>query len=49
VVHVDGITGGTCLEGQADLAAHARVFEQLRAFALAPAQSALLLRGLADA
>jgi hypothetical protein len=38
-----------CLESQGDLALHARVFEQLRAFALSPAQSALLLRGLADA
>ena len=41
--------GGVCLESQADLAVHARVLEQLRAFALSPAQSALLLRGLADA
>jgi transcriptional regulator with XRE-family HTH domain len=48
VVHMDGVTGGVCLESAADLAAHARVFEQLRAFALTPAQSALLLRGLAD-
>ena len=48
VVHLGGATGGTCLESTADLAAHARVFEQLRAFALSPAQSALLLRGLAD-
>lgn len=49
VVHVGGATGGTCLESQLDLAAYARVFEQLRAFALTPAQSALLLRGLSDA
>jgi transcriptional regulator with XRE-family HTH domain len=49
VVHMDGATGGVCLESAADLTAHARVFEQLRALALAPAQSALLLRGLADA
>jgi hypothetical protein len=38
-----------CLESPGDLAIHARVFEQLRAFALSPAQSGLLLRGLADA
>ena len=49
LVHLGGIGGGVCLEGQDDLAAYARVFEQLRAFALSPAQSALLLRGLADA
>jgi transcriptional regulator with XRE-family HTH domain len=49
IVHLGGATGGVCLESQADLAVHARVFEQLRAFALSPAQSALLLRGLADA
>ena len=45
VVHLGGASGGVCLESQADLAVHARVFEQLRAFALSPAQSALLLRG----
>ena len=49
LVHVGGVTGGVCLESQADLAIHARVFEQLRAFALSPAESALHLRGLADA
>ena len=49
VVHLGGASGGVCLESQADLAIHARVLEQLRAFALSPAQSALLLRGLADA
>ena len=46
LVHVGGIGGGVCLEGRDDLEAYARVFEQLRAFALSPAQSALLLRGL---
>jgi transcriptional regulator with XRE-family HTH domain len=45
IVHLGGASGGVCLESQADLAVHARVFEQLRAFALSPAQSALLLRG----
>lgn len=49
LVHVGGATGGVCLESQADLAVHARVFEQLRAFALSPAESALHLRGLAGA
>ena len=47
LVHLGGISGGVCLEGQDDLAAYTRVFEQLRAFALSPAQSALLLRGMA--
>ena len=47
LVHLGGIAGGVCLEGQDDLAAYARAFDQLRAFALSPAQSALLLRGLA--
>jgi transcriptional regulator with XRE-family HTH domain len=47
IVHLGGISGGVCLEGPGDLAAYARAFEQLRAFALSPAQSALLLRGLA--
>jgi transcriptional regulator with XRE-family HTH domain len=47
LVHFGGIGGGVCLEGQGDLAAYSRVFEQLRAFALSPAQSALLLRGMA--
>ena len=47
VVHLGGAGGGVCLESQDDLAVHARVFEQLRAFALSPAQSALLLRGRA--
>ena len=45
VVHLGGAGGGVCLESQEDLAAHARVFEQLRAFALSPVRSALLLRG----
>ena len=47
VVHLGGIGGGVCLEGQDDLAAYTEVFQQLRAHALSPAQSALLLRGLA--
>jgi transcriptional regulator with XRE-family HTH domain len=47
LVHLGSIGGGTCLEGEDDLAAHASTFEQLRSFALSPAQSALLLRGMA--
>jgi hypothetical protein len=47
LVHLGGIGGGVCLEGQDDLAAYASAFDQLRAFALTPAQSVRLLRGLA--
>jgi transcriptional regulator with XRE-family HTH domain len=47
LVHLGGISGGVCLEGKDDLAAYAHVFGQLRTFALSPAQSALLLRGMA--
>ena len=46
IVHLGGINGGVCLEGPDDLAAYVRAFEQLRSFALSPAQSALLLRGM---
>ena len=49
VVHVGGATGGACLDDPADLAAHARVFEQLRASAYSPAHSAIFLRGLTGA
>lgn len=49
IVHLGGIAGGVCLEGQDDLAAYAGAFDQLRALALSPAQSALLLRGMAGA
>jgi transcriptional regulator with XRE-family HTH domain len=45
VVHLDGASGGICLESQADLAVYARLFEQLRVFALSPARSGLLLWG----
>ena len=48
IVHLGGINGGVCLEGPGDLAAYVRAFEQLRSFALSPAQSALLLRGMAS-
>jgi transcriptional regulator with XRE-family HTH domain len=48
LVHLGGVGGGVCLEAQEDIAAYARVFEQVKALALTPAQSALLLRGLAD-
>jgi transcriptional regulator with XRE-family HTH domain len=47
LVHLGGIGGGVCLEGRDDLSAYAAAFDHLRAFALSPAQSALLLRGLA--
>jgi transcriptional regulator with XRE-family HTH domain len=47
LVHVGGIAGGVCLEGRADLVAYATAFGQLRTRAQSPAQSALLLRGLA--
>jgi transcriptional regulator with XRE-family HTH domain len=47
VVHLGGIGGGVCLEGKDDLGAYTEVFQQLRGHALSPAQSALLLRGLA--
>jgi hypothetical protein len=47
LVHLGGIGGGVCLEGQADLGTYAGVLEQLRAFAQGPARSALLLRGMA--
>ena len=45
VVHPGGLGGGVCLERQEDLVVHACVFEQLRAFALSPAQSARLSEG----
>jgi transcriptional regulator with XRE-family HTH domain len=48
LVHLGGIAGGVCLEGRGDLVAYAEAFDQLRAFAHSPAQSALLLRGLTD-
>jgi hypothetical protein len=47
LVHLGGVAGGVCLEEQADLAAYEDMFGQLRAFADSPAQSSLLLRGLA--
>ena len=46
LVRIGGIGGGKSLEGEADLAAYLAAFDQLRAFALSPAQSALLLRGI---
>ena len=41
-----GVGGGVCLEGKDDLARHVEVFDQLRAHALSPVQTASLLRGL---
>lgn len=48
LVHLGGAAGGVCLEAKEDIAAYERMFEQVKAIALTPAQSALLLRGLAD-
>lgn len=48
LVHLGGVAGGVCLEAKEGIAAYARMFEQVKALALTPAQSALLLRGLAD-
>ena len=47
LVHLGGIAGGACLEGRGDLVAYATAFDRLRTHAHTPAQSALLLRGLA--
>jgi transcriptional regulator with XRE-family HTH domain len=47
LVHLGGIAGGVCLEERCDLVAYAGAFDQVRAFAASPTQSALLLRGLA--
>jgi transcriptional regulator with XRE-family HTH domain len=44
LVHLGGIGGGVCLEGQDDLGAYARAFERLRGYALSPERSAVLLR-----
>jgi transcriptional regulator with XRE-family HTH domain len=46
LVHLGGVGGGVCLEGKDDLARHIEVFDQLRAHALTPVQTASLLRGL---
>jgi hypothetical protein len=49
LVHLGGISGGVCREGGSELAAYSGVFQQLRAFALSPAESVRLLRGLGGA
>ena len=49
LVHLGGIGGGVCLEGQDDLGTYTRAFERLRGSAQSPARSALLLRGMAVA
>lgn len=46
LVRIGGIGGGVSLEGEADLRAYLEAFDQLRAVAHSPAQSALLLRGI---
>jgi len=47
LVHLGGIAGGVCLEDRGDLVAYATAFDRLRSIARTPAQSVLLLRGLA--
>jgi transcriptional regulator with XRE-family HTH domain len=47
LVHLGGIAGGVCLEDRGDLVAYATAFDRLRSIACLPAQSVLLLRGLA--
>jgi hypothetical protein len=49
VVHLGGIGGGMFVEGRHDLTTYKGIFDQLRAFAFTPRQSAHFLRGLADA
>jgi hypothetical protein len=49
VVHLDGLAGGATLEGQDALARYSRAFVLLRAVALSPADSAVLLREMAAA
>jgi transcriptional regulator with XRE-family HTH domain len=49
VVHLDGAGGGICLDDSGNLAAYARMFEQLRAFACSAAASARLLHKLSAA
>lgn len=44
-VYLGSASGGACLESERDAAAYARVFGQLKALALSPADSVLLLRG----
>jgi hypothetical protein len=47
VVHLDGLAGGASLEGRDALARYGRAFAMLRAAALPPADSVLLLREMA--
>ncbi|HEX2743691.1 MAG TPA: helix-turn-helix transcriptional regulator [Streptosporangiaceae bacterium] len=47
-VYLPGLSGGTCLAGQQDVASCTRAFEQLRASALNPAASARLIRDIAE-
>jgi transcriptional regulator with XRE-family HTH domain len=46
LVHLGGVGGGVCLDGKDDVDAYEQAFDRLRAFALSPAQSVQLLRGL---
>ena len=47
-VYLPGLSGGTCLAGQQDVASYTRAFEHLRASALTPATSARLIRDIAE-
>jgi transcriptional regulator with XRE-family HTH domain len=47
-VYLPGLSGGTCLAGQQDVASYTRAFEHLRASALTPAASARLIRDIAE-
>ena len=49
VIHLAALSGGVSLDGQEQVALYLRAFAQLRAVALAPAESARLLRTLARA
>jgi transcriptional regulator with XRE-family HTH domain len=46
VVYLEALSGGVCLESQADVARYVRAFTLLRAAALSPADSARLLRDM---
>ncbi len=48
LVHLGGIAGGMCRDGRDDLVAYAKAFDQLRAFALTPTQTAQLLSDMAS-
>jgi transcriptional regulator with XRE-family HTH domain len=47
LVHLGGIAGGVCLEGQDELGAYVRAFERLSGYAESPRRSAMRLRAKA--